>query len=95
MNILVAVQGCVQVEVGNVKDCKPGTFARDKTVAEDLDKFRRAGGGTDVAWVADLVAANGDASAFLILLVVIDFADNFGVGDFVSLVSGEVLVVDD
>ena len=89
------VKGCVQAEVGDVKDCKLGAFAREHTVEEDLEKFKRAGGGVDVAWVVDLVSANGDFSAVWILLVGVYFSDNFGVGYLFSTVVRYVLVVDE
>ena len=89
------VKGCVQAEVGDVKDCKLGAFAREHTVDKDLEKFKRAGGGVDVAWVVDLVSTNGDLSAFWILLVGIYFSDNFGVGYFFSTVGRYVIVVDE
>ena len=50
--------------------------------------------GYHVAWVADLVAANGDASAVWIRLVGLYLADNFGVGYFVSEVGRDGRVVD-
>ena len=42
-----------------------------------------------------MVTANGDASAIWILLVGLDFADEFGVGAVISAVRMDVLVVDD
>ena len=38
--ILVAVEGCVQVEVGYVEDCEPGAFVIDNTFDEDIEKLK-------------------------------------------------------
>ena len=94
-DILVAVEGCVQLEVGDVKYIELVAFAIENTVDGGLDNFERSSGGSDVSWVEDYVAKNCDASAAWILFVGLDFADNFGVDDFVPAVRGDVLVVDD
>ena len=62
-DVLRLVQGCLKVEVFDVKGEKLGAPAGKDPVEEQLDEVEGGGLGTDVAGIFDVLACDGDASA--------------------------------
>ncbi len=86
--------GGIKVEVLEINGAKAGTFSREYTVEEELEKLQQCGVSTHIAGVADAVATNGDLCAVRAVLVQTDFACDHGMAYFFSLVQRDVVVVD-
>ena len=86
---------CVEVEVFDVECGKPGTRVGEETFDEELDEFKGAGGSTNITWVADAIAINGNACAEGIILLWPVFTYHLGVHDLILAVRGYVMVAND
>jgi hypothetical protein len=94
-DIFWSVQGGVEVEILEIEGCKASLALGEYTVDEELDKFERACGGANVSGVRYVVAANGDASSVGgVAFLGLDFADDLGVGDFLSALKRNFVVSD-
>ncbi len=92
-NVFRLRHGSVKVEVFEVDRAKAGTFPREYTVEEELEKLQRCCVSTHIARVADAVATNSDLCAVRVGLVWTDFAYDHGMAYFLSLVQRDVAVV--
>jgi hypothetical protein len=84
----------IQVEVLKVDGAKAGTFSREDTVEEELEKLQQYCVCTHIARIADAVATNGDPCAVRVILFRTDFTYNHGMACFLSLVQWNIMVVD-
>ena len=94
-DVFGTIQRGAEIEVGDVEGAEACTFAGENTVDHEFDQFKWCRFGADIAWVADAVAANGDAGSVGIGFFGAHFADHLGVGDFFAAVDGYVFVVYD
>jgi hypothetical protein len=93
-NVFGLGHGSIQVEVLKVNGAKAGTFPREDTVDEELEKLQQHCFCTHISRVADAVATNGDPCAVRVILVRKDFTYNHGMAYFLSLVQWDVMLVD-
>ncbi len=70
-------------------------FLERTLLRRSLTSLRKGRVGADIAWIADSVAADGDAGAVWIVLLRTDLTDDHGVADFLALVERDVVVVDE
>ena len=83
----------IQVEVLKINGAKAGTFLREDTVEEELEKLQRHYVCTHISRVADAVATNGDPCEVRVILFRTDFTYIHGMAYFLSLVRQNVMVV--
>ncbi len=65
------------------------------TLEKEFDKFKGGGVGADIPGEANPGASNGDTGPVRIILLKSDLADNHGMTDFLALVEGDVMIVND
>ena len=87
-DVFGTIERSAEIEVTDVEGDEFGASTREDAVDHELDKFEWGGFGADVAWVADVVASNGDASAVGMGFFGTDFTNNLGVSDFFAAVGG-------
>jgi hypothetical protein len=93
-NVLGLGNGSIKVEVLKVNGAKAGTFLREDTVEEELEKLQQHCVCTHIARVADAVVTNGDPCVVRVVLVWMGFTYKHGMAYFLSLVRWDVMVVD-
>ena len=86
--IFRAIQGCVQVKVGQVMAGEMCIGGGQSAIEEELDGFQRACFCTHGARVTDAVASNGDPGVVLLGFLQAYFAHYTGVHDVAMAVSG-------
>jgi len=68
---------------------------REDTVEQQLEEFKGCGVGADISWVKNTTTSNGDAGTIRIVFIRSNFTRYHGVADFLSFVSGDVMIVDE
>ena len=81
-DIFKAVERGLEIEVRYIKCDELGVFLREEGIHEKLDEIPGSSFGTNVTWVADVIASDGDAGAIGVGFIRVDETDHFGVGDF-------------
>ncbi len=84
----------IQVEVLKINGAKAGTFLREDTVEEELEKLQQRCVCIYIFRIADAVATNGDLCAVRVILFWMDFTYNHGMAYCLPLVCWNVMVVD-
>ena len=82
----------LEVIVLYVKAEKSRSRIRYEYVGNQFDRIEGSIFGTDIAGVDDAISPNGDLHAVFILLVVFEFADDLGVGEFFAAVGEDMPV---
>jgi hypothetical protein len=77
-----------------VNGAKAGTFPRENTIEEELEKLQQCCVCTHIARAADAVATNGDPCVVRVVLFRMHSTYNHGLAYFLSLVPRDVMVVD-
>ena len=95
MDILKIGHWGIEVEVLEVNGAEAHAFAREHTVEQQLGEFKGSGVGTNNSWVTDAIATNGDAGTIRIIFIRMHFTNYYGVADFLSFVSGDVMIGDE
>ena len=85
----------IKVEVLEVNGAEACTFAREHTVEQQLEEFKRSSIGADIPRVTDAIASDGDAGMIRIIFIRSHITHYYGVADFLSFVGGDVVIVDD
>ena len=85
----------IEVEVLEVDGAEACAFAREHTVEQQLDEFKRCGVGADSSRVTYAIASDGDAGTIRIVFIWLHFTNYHGVADFLSFVGWDVMIVDD
>jgi len=85
----------IEVEVLEVDGAESSAFAREDTVEQQLEEFKGHDAGADISWVTNTTSADGDAGTIRIAFIRLNFTHYHGVADFLSFVSGDVMIVDD
>ncbi len=85
----------IQEEVLEVDGAESCAIAREDTVEQQLEKFKGRDVGADISRVTNTTASNGDAGTIRIVFIRLHFTHYHGVADFLSFVSGDVMIVDD
>ena len=88
------VKWCSQVKIGNVKAGKSRLWGGENIIEHELDKFEGTCFGACIAGIADVIAANGDASVVGFCFLWSHAAHHPGVGDVSPAVGGNVMEVD-
>jgi len=60
-----------------------------------LEEFQGSGVGTNISWVTDVIATNGDAGTIRILFIRTHFTNYLGVADFLSFVEWDVMIINE
>jgi len=85
----------IEVEVLEVDGAESRAFAREDTVEQQLEEFKGHGVGADISWVTNTTTSDGDAGTIRIVFIRLNFTHYHGVADFLSFVSGDVMIVDE
>jgi hypothetical protein len=85
----------VKVEVLEINGAKPSAFPGEDTVEEEFDKFQGCGVGTNIARVANAVAADSDTGAIGVIFLWANFTDHHSMTDLFAFVKGDVWVVNE
>jgi len=85
----------IKVEVLEVDGAELCTFAREDTVEQQLEEFKGRGVGADISGVTNTTTCDGDAGTIRIVFLRSNFTHYHGVADFLSFVSGDVMIVDE
>jgi hypothetical protein len=85
----------IKVEVLEVNGAESCAIAREDTVEQQLKEFKGCGVGAYISRVTDMTASDGDAGAIRIVFIMSHFTHYHGVADFLSFVSGDVMIVND
>ena len=85
----------MQVEFAYIKCGELGAGAREDAVEDELGKFKLYSRGSDVAGKVDAIAADGDAHAVGIALLLVELANHFGVSYLFSAVNGDIFKADE
>ena len=72
----------------NIKTSKSCITARYDAVENEFCKFKLSCGRADVARIANVIPADGNALAVEVILVRFEFAPKFCVGDFLAPIGG-------
>ncbi len=86
MKVFGLRHGNIKVELIEVNRAKAGTFPREDTVEEELEKLQQCCVSTHIARVVNTVAANGDPCVVRVILVGTDFTFNHDMAYFLFLV---------
>ncbi len=85
----------IEVEVLEVDGAESRAFAREETVEQQLEEFKGRGVGAGISRVTNTTASNDDAGTIRIVFIRSHFTHYHGVADFLSFVSGDVMIVND
>ena len=85
----------IKVEVLEVDGAEACAFARKYTVEEHLEEFEGCGVGTNIPWETDVTATDGDTGTIRVVFFRAHFTHYHGVADFLSFVSGDVMIVNE
>jgi len=85
----------IEVEVLEVDGAEARAFAREHTVEQQLEEFKGSGVGTNISWVTDAIATNGDTSTIRIIFIRTCFTNYHGVADFLSFVEWDVMIINE
>ena len=69
VDILGAVQKCLEIDFFNVRSDKLGTFTGKDAVEKELDEVEGSGFYSDISGISDVLACSSDASAIGIQLL--------------------------
>ncbi len=95
MDILRIGHWGIKVEVLEVDGAELRAFAREDTVEQQLEEFKGHGVGADISWVTNTTTFDGDAGTIKIVFIRSHFTHYHGVADFLSFVSGDVMIVNE
>jgi len=76
----------IEVEVLEVEGAEARAFA---------EEFKGSGVGTNISWVTDAIATNGDVGAIRIIFIRTHFTNYHGVTDFLSFVEWDVMIINE
>jgi hypothetical protein len=85
----------IEVEVLEVDGAEAHAFAREHNVEQQLEEFKGSGVGTDISWVTDAIATNGDAGTIRIIFIRMHFTNYYGVADILSFVEWDVMIINE
>ena len=85
----------MKVEIGDVEGAELGALSGEDAVEHEFDKFKGGGFGSNITWVADVVARYGDSCAIRVVLLGPDLAYYIAVADFSEPVGWNVGEDDD
>jgi hypothetical protein len=85
----------IKIEVLEVDGAEAHAFAREHTVEEHLEEFKRCSVGANITRETDATATNGDAGTIGIVFFRTNFTNYHGVADFLSFVGGNIVIVDE
>jgi hypothetical protein len=84
----------IEVEVLEVDGAESRAFAREDTVTveQQLEEFKGCGVGANISWVTNTTTSDGDVGTIGIVFIRSNFTHYHGVADFLSFVSGDVMI---
>ena len=85
----------IKIKVLEVDGAEARAFAREHTVEEHLEEFKRCSVRANITRETDATATNGDAGTIGIVFFRTNFTNYHGVADFLSFVGGNIVIVDE